>query len=96
MIASKNAFRDEIPEVQTHQEELQEIMDNMDFQVALLGGSGVGKTSLLRKIISNYVEEPDSDNDSIASISQEMMRHTLVNENNEEVKIVFVSNYHSE
>jgi len=66
-------------------------MDNMDFQVALLGGSGVGKTSLLRKIISNYVEEPDSDNDSIASISQEMMKHTLVNENNEEVKIVFVS-----
>lgn len=51
----------------------------------------MGKTSLLRKIISNDVEETVSDNDSVASISQEMMKHTLISETNEEVKVVFVS-----
>ena len=51
----------------------------------------MGKTSLLRKIISNDVEDTVSDIESIASISQEMMKHTLISETNEEVKVVFVS-----
>ena len=37
--------------------------------MTLLGGPGVGKTSLLKKIISNYVEDTESHNDSVVSIS---------------------------
>lgn len=73
------------------QVEFQEIVDNFEYQVTLLGGPGVGKTSLLKKIISNYVEDTESHNDSVVSISQEMMKHTLVSSDNEEVKVVFVS-----
>ena len=58
-----------------------------------MGGSGVGKTSLLAKISSNYVKGSESSNDSIASISQEMVKHTLISENNEEVKVCFVSTH---
>ena len=75
----------------SQQAELKDILDNMEFQISLIGGVSVGKTSLLRKIISNYVEDQGSDNDSVVSISQEMIKHTLVSENNEEVKVVFVS-----
>lgn len=57
---------------------LKEIEDGMEYHVALLGGPGTGKTSLLRKIIKNYIEDPSVDcNDSIASISQEMIKHKL-------------------
>ena len=72
---------------------MKEILDNMEYQVTILGGPGVGKTSLLTKISSNYVKGSESNNDSIASISQEMFKHTLISEKNEEVKICFVSTH---
>ena len=68
----------------------------MEYQVTILGGSGVGKTSLLAKISSNYVKGSESSNDSIASISQEMVKHTLISENNEEVKVCFVSTHENQ
>ena len=73
------------------QDELKEILENMEYQVTLLGGPHVGKTSLLTKINSNHVKMSESQDDSIASISQEMIKHTLISEDNEEVKICFVS-----
>ena len=56
----------------------------------LLGGPGVGKTSMLHKIINNYMEE-GNERDSVASISQEIMRHAQKTENDEILQIVFVS-----
>ena len=57
----------------------------------LLGGPGVGKSSMLHKIINNYMEEEESGRDSVASISQEIMRHAQRTETNEIIQIVFVS-----
>ena len=48
-------------ENQTAQMKLADIEANFEFQVALLGGPGVGKTSLLHKVINNFVEQPDDD-----------------------------------
>lgn len=73
------------------QGEFKEILENMEYQVTLLGGPYVGKTSLLTKINSNHVKMTQSQDDSIATISQEMIKHTLISEDNEEVKICFVS-----
>ena len=73
------------------QDEFKEILENMEYQVTLLGGPHVGKTSLLTKISSNYEKASESEDDSVATISQEMVKHTLISENNEEVKICFVS-----
>ena len=41
---------------------LVEILSNFEFTVALLGGPCVGKTSLLRKIKNNYVEDSEDNN----------------------------------
>ena len=41
---------------------LAEILETYEFSVALLGGPSVGKTSLLRKIKNNYIED-SADND---------------------------------
>ena len=58
----------------------------------LLGGPGVGKTSMLHKIINNYMEE-GTERDSVTSISQEIMRHAQKTENDEILQIVFVSTF---
>ena len=58
--------------------------------MVLLGGPGVGKTSMLHKIINNYMEE-ESERESVASISQEIMRHAQRTETDEIIQIVFVS-----
>ena len=69
----------------------------MEFHVALLGGPGTGKTSLLRKITKNYTDDINEDeNQSVASISQEMMKHSLTTESGEEISVVFVSDIISE
>lgn len=46
-------------EEHTQTSKLQEIMNSFEFQIALLGGSGVGKTSLIHKIINNYMNNDD-------------------------------------
>ena len=73
------------------QGEFKEIIENMEYQVTLLGGPFVGKTSLLTKISSNYVKMSEQQDELNTTISQEMVKHTLISENNEEVKICFVS-----
>ena len=35
---------------------IQEILENFKYHIALLGGPGVGKTSMLNKIMNNYIE----------------------------------------
>ena len=69
-------------EIENHtaQMKLQDIADNFEFQVALLGGPGVGKTSLLHKVVNNYMEEPDADSSMIFTVSQEIMKHTIETE----------------
>ena len=37
-------------------DKITEILENFQYQIALLGGPGVGKTSMLNKIINNYIE----------------------------------------
>ena len=58
------------------QARLKEIEEEMEFHVALLGGPGSGKTSFL-KLFKNYTEDNEDCNESVASISQEMMKHTM-------------------
>ena len=61
---------------ESNQQALAEILENFSFSVALLGGSGVGKTSLLRKIKNNYIE--DSEDNDFRESSQEMFKHHLI------------------
>ena len=42
-----------------------------------MGGPSVGKTSLLHKVINNYMEEPDGDTSVNQAVSQEIMKHTI-------------------
>lgn len=62
---------------------------NFEYQVALLGGPSVGKTSLMRKIINNYMEDDQSEGDSVISISQESMKHTIKTDKGENIAITF-------
>lgn len=65
-------------------------MKNFEFQIALLGGSGVGKTSLIHKIINNYMNSDDDGHQQVAvSISQDMIKHRLITSNNESMKVMF-------
>ena len=64
-----------LKESESNQQALAEILENYEFSVALLGGPSVGKTSLLRKIKNNYIE--DSEDNDFREISQEMLKHNL-------------------
>ena len=64
-----------LKESESNQQALAEILENYEFSVALLGGPSVGKTSLLRKIKNNYIE--DSEDNGFREISQEMLKHNL-------------------
>ena len=50
-----------LKEKESNQQVLAEILENFEFSVALLGGPSVGKTSLLRKIKNNYIEDAEDD-----------------------------------
>ena len=64
-----------LKESESNQQALAEILENYEFSIALLGGPSVGKTSLLRKIKNNYIE--DSEDNDFREISQEMLKHNL-------------------
>ena len=51
----------------------------------------MGKTSLLHKVVNNYMEEQEDMGSSIVSITQEMMKHSIKTESNENINVTFVS-----
>lgn len=53
-----------------------ELENNFEFSIVLLGDPGVGKSSLVVKLINNYQDSKSSD-DSINSISQEITKKLL-------------------
>lgn len=65
-----------LKEKESDKQMLAEIIENFEFPVALLGGPSVGKTSLLRKIKNNYIE--DSEDNDFRESSQEMFKHHLI------------------
>ena len=67
-----------------------EIELNFEFNIVLLGDPGVGKTSLVQKVINNYNDVRSMD-DSISSIGQEITKHLLFANTADEIKATFVS-----
>ena len=67
-----------------------EIELNFEFNIVLLGDPGVGKTSLVQKVINNYNDVRSMD-DSISSIGQEITKHLLFPRTKDEIKVTFVS-----
>ena len=55
MLSLSNLSRINRLEEIKQQEDIKKIIEQQEFNVALLGGPSVGKTSLLRKISNNYV-----------------------------------------
>ena len=58
---SQTLSQGNLTQEQRIQARLKEIEDSMEFHVALLGGPGTGKTSLLRKITKNYTDDINED-----------------------------------
>ena len=53
-----------------------EMDTNFEFNIVLLGDPGVGKSSLIQKVINNYTDNRSMD-DSYSSIGQEITKHHL-------------------
>ena len=56
----------------------------------LLGDPGVGKSSLIVKLINNFQDLKSMD-DSVIGISQEITKHTLFEGDEDELRATFVS-----
>ena len=76
------------------QEVMAEIDSTFEYNVVLLGDPGVGKTSLIQKVINNYNDGWSID-DSISSIGQEITKHLLFASSNDEIKATFVGSISS-
>ena len=63
---------------------------NFEFNIVLLGDPSVGKSSLVQKVINNYTDSRSMD-DSVSSIGQEITKHHLFAQTEDEVKSIFVS-----